>query len=155
MYNLNGAVLKKEQQVLLLPESSESSLPSKGQNFVISKKQISPQKCIIYLKNIQTRNEALEILPFSIWVDREDFPKVSSDEYYLVDLVGMPVKTSEGQDFGTVIGIYETEMEDPILTIQTMDGEEIDLPYIESFFPSKSSAKMAETCLVIIPPEFI
>lgn len=132
LINPDDSVLKKGLKVLLKGNASKSTLPPQGQFFKINNIQFG-NKVIVSFEDITDRNQLEGILPFSLMVDRELFPKVHDGEIYLVDLIGMKVVNPKGKSVGVVKGTFNHGSVD-IITIELKSGEDLDLPFTQDFF---------------------
>ena len=64
---------------------------------------------LVALPHLSTdRNSSEALRGARIFVGRASFPKVSSDEFYWVDLIGLNVVNREGEALGAVIGLLDT-----------------------------------------------
>lgn len=72
-------------------------------------------------------------------------------EFYINDLVGLNVETTDGKAFGTVKNVYNFGAGD-ILEIETCDGKEEMFSFAHTTFPT---IDVAGKRLVIAPPEVI
>jgi 16S rRNA processing protein RimM len=55
-------------------------------------------------KEIVTRDQAEALKSTKLYVKRNCLPKTEEDEFYLIDLIGMEVKTVDGKRMGSVVG---------------------------------------------------
>ena len=56
---------------------------------------------------VQTREEAEALKNTKLYIPRESLPEPEEDEFYYADLEGLPVKTVDGKNAGTVVAIHE------------------------------------------------
>ena len=91
-------------------------------------------KVIVYLDGIEDRTSSEDIVPFDIYLDRANFPKTSDDEFYLNDLIGFKVINESGKDVGVINSFYSHGASD-IAVIILKNSEELELPFVKSFFP--------------------
>ncbi len=92
-------------------------------------------KIVCYLEGIESRSEAEAVIPFTLLVRRGDFPILSEDEVYLIDLLGMPaVNSNTGESIGIISNYYDNGAQ-KIIMIENKEAEDIELPFIEQFFP--------------------
>jgi len=132
LHNPDESILKKGSQILLFPLSNDSSVPKDG--FLYKIKEISfGNKVIVYFENIVERNAVEAMIPFSINIPRKEFPPISENEHYLVDLIGLKVF-----DFKTkkIVGVIDSFYENGFQLIVVVRGEQsFELPFIDVFFP--------------------
>jgi 16S rRNA processing protein RimM len=132
LYNVEDSVLEKGYKITLFPMDKTSSIDTKGIKIAISSISFG-NKVTVYLDGINNRNTVEEMIPFSISIEREAFPTLSDDEFYIEDLVGIEVfDHSSGNKVGKVSSYYDNGMQ----TILVITGDKkIELPLIENFFP--------------------
>ena len=135
--------------------NDESSVLEAGMNIYTSKEgdeklQIRDinftNKVIVYLNKIEDRSAAESIIPFDIYLDRDAFPKISDDEVYLNDLIGFKVINEAGKDVGVINSFYSHGASD-IAVILLKNSDELELPFVKSFFPSIDFNKSQITML--------
>ena len=156
LLNPNDSVLNNESVLVLKPESNQCSLSPAGEKFSIREIHFG-NKVICYLKEIKDRTELEKILPFSIWMDRDLFPELGPDEFYMEDLVGLDVRNIDGEKEGVVKSFYDNGAQF-VLSLslnQVVDGSVkkvvLELPFIENFFPH---VNLEQGHIVFINPEF-
>lgn len=59
-------------------------------------------------RDIDDRNAAEALRGQRVFVPRSSFPTPGKDEYYWVDLIGLPVVNRQGESLGTVVGLLDT-----------------------------------------------
>lgn len=132
--------LHKGQLVWIYPvdcnlEEAERKNPSKGKAYTISEVGRGVKR-ILYLETIVDRNQVEALLPFDLYAMREDFPELEDpNEFYCIDLIGLDVYDHlQKHQVGRVVKTYSNGAQE-IVVITTLEGEEIELPFINSFFP--------------------
>lgn len=85
---------------------------------------------ILKLEGIDDMNEALKLRDSYLLVDRDNAVKLSSDTYFIADLVGMEVYTLEGESLGIIINVFSTGSND-VYEIKKHDGKLILIPAIK------------------------
>ena len=83
-----GSLLSIDGEILLTPQSYKSL---KG-------------GLALMCKEIVTRDQAEALKSTKLYVKRNCLPKTEEDEFYLIDLIGMEVKTLDGKRMGSVVG---------------------------------------------------
>ena len=83
-----GSLLSIDGEILLTPQSYKSL---KG-------------GLALMCKEIATRDQAEALKSTKLYVKRNCLPKTEEDEFYLIDLIGMEVKTLDGKRMGSVVG---------------------------------------------------
>ncbi|MBY0517004.1 MAG: ribosome maturation factor RimM [Bacteriovoracaceae bacterium] len=124
--------LKAGHEVWLMP-SGASGLQSQGAIFKITEIK-KGNDILVKLEGVEDRTALEKILPFEIFCDRSQFPQLKEGEFYVADLLGLKAVDESGTQVGTLKDYYETPGQ-LIFTIQLLNGEMIDLPYVKHFFP--------------------
>ena len=83
-----GSLLSIDGEILLTPQSYKSL---KG-------------GLALMCKEVVTRDQAEALKSTKLYVKRNCLPKTEEDEFYLIDLIGMEVKTVDGKRMGSVVG---------------------------------------------------
>jgi 16S rRNA processing protein RimM len=132
LFNHEDSILENDSRVLLRPMKNSKLEEA---YFSIRSISVGPKKAIVYLEGINDRNQAEEILPFSIWMDRSDFPELS-EGYYLSDLIGLEVQDSNsGESLGKISSTYSNGAQDIVIIEDTSGRPSFELPLVEAFFP--------------------
>ena len=129
--NPADSILCSGLAVLLKPASDKSAIVVEGQIFHVDEIKFG-NKIIISFKEVSDRTQMEALLPFTILVDRSDFPETSDDEIYLADLVGLKVLNPAEKLVGVVKGTYNHGSID-IIVVELKSGEELDIPFHEDF----------------------
>lgn len=74
-------------------------------------------------QEVPDRNAAEALHGARVFVSRGSFPTAKADEYYWIDLIGLPVFNREGESLGTVIGLLDTGPHS-VLRLQRDDAPE-------------------------------
>lgn len=133
LYNTEDSSLVNGVRLKLVPTNERSSLSKDGEFFTLSKIQFG-NKVIASLKDIEDRNQVESMIPFTIFIDRVDFHELDEDEIYLTDLVGLKAIDKNKNPIGIVSRFYDNGAQ-TVLVISKDRGGEIELPFIEIFFP--------------------
>jgi 16S rRNA processing protein RimM len=147
LINLESSSIGKGTKVFLKPKTTESSLEEAGERFTVESIRFG-NKTIVRLKDVSDRNKVEAIIPFSIWIDREDFSELESDEVFLTDLVNLQVFDSEDNKVGVVENYYDNGAQ-AVLVILLDDKNKIELPFVPAFFPE---VNVDEEKIVMINP---
>lgn len=145
----NESVLDDEMKVWLFPTSEKSKLNPKGEEWTIAKLRFG-NKIICSFEGMKDRTHLETLLPFEFYLDRASFPEIEGDEFYLVDLVDLPVFSPEGEKLGTLESFSDNGMQ-YLFDIRLENGEVMTLPYIEQFFPEIS---VEEKKIIMVLPEY-
>jgi len=86
-------------------------------------------KIVVKLEKIDDRNTAESLINSKIQILRSDLPKLSNDNYYWSDLVGLSVLNSEETVIGKIESLIETGAND-VMVIITLKDERILIPFV-------------------------
>ena len=89
------------------------------------------------------------MLPFSIHYPRDKFPRLEDDQWYLNDLIDLDVFDQDGYKMGKVDSFYENGAQ--VVLKLNLNGEKIELPFVEVFFPYLDISKNK---IVMVRPEY-
>lgn len=117
--------------------------PKLSKNYTIVKASLG-NKPIIYLAGMNKLEDVEPLIPFRLFVNREDFPETDSDdEFYNVDLIGLPVFASSGEAIGKLDSIYENGPQSIFVILiegnpklEREYGRTLEIPYVENFVKS-------------------
>ena len=87
------------------------------------------KKIVVKLENIDDRNTAESLINSKILILRSDLPKLSNENYYWSDLVGLSVLNSEEKVIGKIESLIETGAND-VMVIITLKDERILIPFV-------------------------
>ncbi|MCR4616856.1 MAG: ribosome maturation factor RimM [Lachnospiraceae bacterium] len=87
-------------------------------------------KVLLKLKGIDTPEEVVKYRQRGIFVDRKNAVKLSSDEYFIADLIGIKVIDENENEVGTLTDVMPTGAND-VYVIEMTDGQELLLPAIK------------------------
>lgn len=150
--NLDDSVLEKGMSVLLKPSNfkstHKSTLKNEGEVFTISDISFG-NKVICSFKEVNDRNRLEEILPFEIYVSRDQFPEADDDEYFITDLIGLEVLDHESREKIGKVARYFDNGAQIVLTLNLF-GKYVDLPFIDNFFPE---VDVENKYITLISPE--
>ncbi len=86
-------------------------------------------KIVVKLGKIDDRNTAESLINSKIQILRSDLPKLSNENYYWSDLVGLSVLNSEEKVIGKIESLIETGAND-VMVINTLKDERILIPFV-------------------------
>lgn len=124
-----------------------SILPKEGKVFELAQVRRG-NAVLIRFKGVPDRTALEKILPCELKRAREDFPPLDEGSYYVTDLVGLTAVNEEGERIGKIVDYFETPAQ-LVFTIRLKNGEELDLPYVEAFFPEVDLERQEIT--VVLP----
>lgn len=76
---------------------------------------------------ITDRNAAEAARGTEITIARTNMPELGDDEYYYADIIGLPCKSSAGEDLGKIIAIYDYGAGD-VFEIARVNGKKFMVP---------------------------
>ncbi|HXH75151.1 MAG TPA: ribosome maturation factor RimM [Bacteriovoracaceae bacterium] len=147
--NFDECVLEDGMEVTLFPTNEKSKLSTKGETWTLEKIRFG-NKVLVVFKGMRDRTHLETLIPFEIYLDREQFPETDDDEVYLVDLVGMQVVSPEGEELGKLESFSDNGMQ-YLFEVRLLDGSSLSLPYVDAFFPEIDTENKK---IVMIMPEY-
>lgn len=100
------------------------------------------------LSGVTDRTAAEALKGLRLYVDRAALPATDEDEFYYEDLVGLSAVTVDGEDFGTVIAVFEFGAGD-VIEVQGADRQSVLLPFTRAVVPT---VDIAGRRIVVDPP---
>ena len=100
-------------------------------------------------KEIETREQAEALRGLRLYIPRDVLPEPDEDEFYVADLVGIEVRSLEGEVLGRVKSVRDFGAGD-LLEVQPATGESWWLPFTREAVPE---VRMAEGWLVAARPD--
>lgn len=88
------------------------------------------QFAILKFEGIDTIEEIRQYQGCDLMVSRENAAPLGENEYYIGDLIGMQVKSDEGEILGTLTDVLETGAND-VYVVEREDHSELLLPVID------------------------
>lgn len=85
---------------------------------------------VLKLSNIENMNEALKLKNEYLYIDRENAVKLPKDSYFITDLIGMDVSTTEGEFLGKITSVFPTGSND-VYEVKADNGKTALLPAIK------------------------
>ncbi len=128
--------VRGELLVEILTEFPERIKPD-GEVFLGEKKHVQEIETVRFthtgmllkFKDIDDRDKAGIFRNQLVYIEAVNLPKLPEDEYYFHELIGMKVKTQEGELLGSVNEVLETGANDVLVV--TCSGKEELIPFIE------------------------
>ncbi len=114
-------------------------------------KQPGKETFIIKFEGISTRNHAEQIKKFKILVKTNDLPKLNKNEFHLLELINLEVKTQENEELKTVGKVINLENENNnLLVIELFKNQKkVLIPFVKEIVPLIDKEK---NFIVIKPP---
>jgi 16S rRNA processing protein RimM len=147
--DIEDSVLDEEMKVWLIPTSPRSKLKPDGEEWTIQKLRFG-NKAICMFEGIKDRTHLETLLPFDLYLSRDQFPDPDENEFYLIDLIDLPVFSPEGTKLGKLESFSDNGQQ-YLFEVRLESGEKITLPYVDAFFPEIDTE---EGRIVMILPEY-
>lgn len=106
-------------------ETKEGRIPMK-----VEGARVSVDRVLLKLKGIDTPEEVVKYRQKGIFVDREHAVRLSKDEYFIADLIGLNVVDESDEKIGVLDDVLPTGAND-VYQIIMNDGRELLLPAIK------------------------
>lgn len=87
---------------------------------------------ILRLAGIVDRNAAEKARGREIFVTEEDLPELPEGEYYVRDLIGMTVVTTDGETLGEVSDVIQNTAQD-LFEVRMDSGRKVLIPRVDAF----------------------
>ena len=107
---------------------------------------------IISLEGINTRNDAEQLKKFKILVKTDNLPRLEKEEFHLLELINLQVKTLENEKLKIIGKVLDLENEkNNLLVIQLFKDQKVVLiPFVEEIVPL---VDIKNNFLIINPPK--
>ena len=107
-------------------------------SFDIVSVRLQPSKygitVLLMLEGVSGREAAEAMCKKNVYANEADLPALEDGEFYLSDLIGLPVSTLDGEEVGTVKDVLEGPGQD-LLVIQTPSGGQVMVPLVPELVP--------------------
>ena len=87
------------------------------------------QFVIVKFKGLDRIEEVEGYKGAELWVTRENAVPLEEGEYYIADLIGLLVRSDEGEELGTIKDVLQTGAND-VYEVERKDGKPLLLPVI-------------------------
>ncbi len=114
---------KKLKDVILDTGKEKMNLEVEGVKFF-------KQMVILKFKGIDTLNDVEKYRQKSLYVTRANAVRLSKDEYFIADLIGLKVYDENNKELGVLEDVMSTGAND-VYVIKMLDGRELLLPAIK------------------------
>jgi len=106
---------------------------------------------IVKLQGINTRNHAEQLKKFKILVNTDKLPKLKKEEFHLLELINLEVKTLENNELKTIGKVIHLENEkNNLLIIELKNQKKVLIPFVREIVPL---VDIKNNFLIINPPE--
>ena len=128
----------------------ENEPPSKI-NLLSGFKQPGKEIFVVKLEGINTRNHAERLKKFKILVKTDKLPKLKKEEFHLLELINLEVKTLENNELKTIGKVINLENEkNNLLVIELLKNQkEVLVPFVQEIVPL---VDIKNNFLIIRPP---
>jgi len=129
----------------------ENEPPSKIK-LISGYKQPGKDTFIVKLQGINTRNDAEQLKKFKILVKTDKLPKLKKEEFHLLELINLEVKTSEHDELKIIGKVIDLENEkNNLLVIELLkDQKKVLVPFVKEIVPL---IDIKNNFLIINPPK--
>ncbi len=117
---------REYESIFLSEENSDTK-----RQYHIDKCRVQGKYALLLLQESCSRNDAEELVGSVVSVLRNALPQLNDDEFYLADLEGREMITTEGESLGYIKGLLQTDGHD-ILAVEGK-GREYLIPAIGEF----------------------
>ena len=131
----------------------ENEPPSKIE-LISGFKQPGKEIFIVKLKGVNTRNHAEQFKKFKILVKTDKLPKLKKEEFHLMELINLEVKTLEDDELkiiGKVINL-ENEKNNLLIIELFKNQKKVLVPFVEEIVPL---IDIKNNFLIINPPNVL
>ena len=114
-------------------------------------KQPGKETFIVKFKGINTRNHAEQLKKLKILVKTDTLPKLKKEEFHLLELINLEVKTLNNDELETIGKVINLENEkNNLLIIELFKNQkEVFVPFVKEIVPS---VDIKNNFLIINPP---
>ena len=115
-------------------------------------KQPGKENFIVKLQGINTRNQAEQIKKSKILVKTDKIPKLKKEEYHLLELINLEVKTLENDELKIIGKVINLENEkNNLLVIELFNNhKKVLIPFVKEIVPL---IDIKNNFLIINPPK--
>ena len=120
-------------------------------NLLSGFKQPGKEIFVVKLEGINTRNDAERLKKFKILVKTDKLPKLKKEEFHLLELINLEVKTLENNELKTIGKVINLENEKNNLLIVKLlkNQKEVFVPFVQEIVPL---VDIKNNFLIIRPP---
>ena len=120
-------------------------------NLLSGFKQPGKEIFVVKLEGINTRNHAERLKKFKILVKTDKLPKLKKEEFHLLELINLEVKTLENNELKTIGKVINLENEkNNLLVIELLKNQKkVLIPFVQEIVPL---VDIKNNFLIIRPP---
>ena len=125
--------------------------PPSGIELISGYKHPSKETFIVKLQGVNTRNRAEQLKKSKILVKTDKLPKLKKEEFHLLELLDMEVKTQENNELKIIGKVINLENEkNNLLVIELLNNQkEVLIPFVKEIVPL---IDIKNNFLIINPP---
>ena len=114
-------------------------------------KQPGKENFIIRFQGVSTRNRAEQLKKYKILVKSYELPKLRKEEFHLLELVNLPVKTFQNNELKVIGKVINLENEkNNLLVVELFEHKKrVLIPFVEEIVPVVDIKK---NFMIITPP---
>jgi len=129
----------------------ENEPPSKIE-LISGFKQPGKEAFIVKLQGINTRNDAEQLKKFKILVKTDELPKLKKEEFHLLELMNLDVKTLDNDKLKIIGKVINLENEkNNLLVIELFENQkQVLIPFVQEIVPL---VDIKNNFLIINPPK--
>jgi len=126
--------------------------PPSGIELISGFKQPGKETFIVKLQGINNRNQAERLKKFKILVKTNKLPKLKKEEYHLLELLNLQVKTLENEELKIIGKVIDLENEkNNLLVIELFKNQKkVLVPFVKEIVPI---VDIKNNFLIINPPK--
>jgi len=87
----------------------------------------------VHFKDVETRNQAEELIGKNLYVNESDLPELDEGEFYIFQLIGLNVYDLKGNSLGVVKDLLQTGGVDVLRISITGEKKELLIPFSREF----------------------
>ena len=113
-------------------------------------KQPGKESFIVSFKEIKNRSQAENLKGYKILVQSGDMPQLEKEEFHLIQLVNLNVKSLENKQLRVIGKVVNLENEkNNLLVIKLLNNKEVLIPFVKEIVPV---VDIKNNFLIIEPP---
>jgi len=105
---------------------------------------------VVRAREVETREQAEALRGLKLYIPRDVLPEPDEDEFYVTDLVGLPVVDADGQPLGSIKAVQDFGAGDLLEIVPAEGGATWYLPFTREAVPE---VRIADGVVVGVRPE--
>ena len=153
--------LKGEVEIAFVDKSYFASLPILSKNipitinnntFTVLNVKKKNKAFVLSLKDINTIEQAKELIGLDIFVDSSILPQLDDDTFYEAELIGYKIIDTDNNIYGEIVDVYSLPSNYVFEIKLTENNEIVSIPFVHAYFGK--SDKENKTIQIIQKPIF-